>query len=83
MDAAGTLPYALSQTYSSTLRESGETLLPMKAGIAAVLVNLVLNYILIYGKLGVPALGVVGAAIATVISPVCGMPDRGNMDPYP
>ena len=64
----GLLPYALSQTYSSTLRESGETLLPMKAGIAAVLVNLVLNYILIYGKLGVPALGVVGAAIATVIS---------------
>ena len=64
----GLLPYALSQTYSSTLRESGETLLPMKAGIAAVLVNLVLNYILIFGKFGAPEMGVEGAAVATVIS---------------
>ena len=40
----------------------------MKAGVAAVLVNLLFNYILIYGKFGFPALGVRGAAIATVIS---------------
>ncbi len=63
-----TLPFALTQVYSSTLRESGETVLPMRAGIAAVLVNLVFNYILIFGKLGIPALGVVGAAVATVLS---------------
>lgn len=56
------------QIYVSTLRECGETVVPMKAGIAAVFVNLCLNYLLIYGKLGLPALGVVGAAIATVIS---------------
>ena len=61
-------PFALQMAYSSTLRETGETLLPMKAGIAAVFVNLVLNYILIFGKLGLPALGVEGAAIATVIA---------------
>ena len=60
--------FALSQIYSSTLRECGETVLPMKAGVAAVLVNLMGNYVLIYGKLGAPALGVVGAAIATVLS---------------
>ena len=65
---AGLLPFVLTQVYAGTLKESGETLLPMKAGIAAMLVNLVLNYILIYGKLGIPALGVVGAAAATVIS---------------
>lgn len=56
------------QIYVSTLRECGETVVPMKAGITAVFVNLILNYILIYGKLGLPALGVVGAAIATVVS---------------
>lgn len=60
--------FMISQTYSSTLRECGETVLPMKAGIASVLVNLVFNYILIYGKFGFPALGVAGAAIATVLS---------------
>ena len=62
------LPFAVGQIYSSTLRETGETLLPMKAGVTAVFVNLLFNYILIFGKLGAPALGVVGAAAATVIA---------------
>ncbi len=64
----GLFPFALEQVYTSTLRECGETMVPMKAGIAAVLVNLVLNYLLIFGKFGFPELGVTGAAIATVIS---------------
>ena len=62
------LPFALGQVYSGTLRETGETMLPMKAGIAAVFVNLIFNYILIFGKLGLPARGVVGAAEATVLA---------------
>ena len=65
---AGLPAFMMVQAYASTLRECGETVLPMKAGIAAVLVNLVFNYILIYGKFGFPALGVEGAAIATVLS---------------
>lgn len=64
----GLLPFALEQSYASTLRENGETLLPMKAGIVAVFINLILNYLLIFGKFGFPKLGVEGAAIATVIS---------------
>ena len=64
----GLLPFALSQVYSGTLRECGETMLPMKAGIIAVFVNLVLNYVFIFGKLGFPAMGGVGAALATVVS---------------
>ena len=64
----GILPFGISQTYSSTLRETGETVSPMTASVIAILTNLVLNWILIFGKLGLPALGVVGAAVATVIS---------------
>lgn len=64
----GLLPYTVVQCYSSTLRETGQTLLPMIAGVSAVLINLCLNYILIFGHFGAPALGVAGAAIATVIS---------------
>ena len=64
----GLVPFAATQIYASTLRECGETVLPMKAGIAAVVVNLTFNYILIFGKLGAPAMGVVGAAVATVLS---------------
>ena len=64
----GLLPFVIQQSYASTLREIGETLLPMKAGIVAIVVNLVFNYILIFGHLGAPAMGVEGAAVATVLS---------------
>lgn len=64
----GILPFAVAQVYSGTLRETGQTVVPMIGGIVAVVVNLVFNYILIFGKLGVPAMGVMGAAVATVLS---------------
>ena len=64
----GLIPFALSNVYSSTLRETGKTTVPMVAGITAVFVNLILNYILILGKFGAPALGSKGAAIATVVA---------------
>lgn len=60
--------FMVLQVYASTLRECGETVVPMKAGITAVLVNLIFNYLLIYGKFGFPKMGVAGAAIATVLS---------------
>ncbi len=62
------LPFAIMQAYAGTLRETGETVVPMISGFAAVFVNVGLNYILIFGKLGAPELGIVGAAIATVIA---------------
>ena len=63
-----TVPFAMMNVYSSAMRETGETMLPMKAGVVAVFVNLVFNYILIFGKFGAPAMGVVGAAVATVLA---------------
>lgn len=64
----GLLPFALSNAYASTLRETEETFVPMLAGVAAVFVNLGLNFVLIFGHFGAPAMGVAGAALATVIS---------------
>jgi putative MATE family efflux protein len=64
----GFLPYAIMSCYAGTLRESKETLLPMKAGVIAVLTNLCLNAVLIFGLFGLPAMGSAGAAWATVIS---------------
>ena len=64
----GLLPFAMANAYSSTLRETGKTKVPMTAGIIAVLVNLCLNYVLIFGHFGAPAMGAKGAALATVIS---------------
>ena len=64
----GLLPFGLTNTYAGTLRECGHPSVPMVAGFVAMLVNLFLNYVLIFGNLGAPALGVTGAAIATVIA---------------
>ena len=60
------LPFALCNAYSGTLRETGQTVVPMVASCVAVGVNLSLNYVLIFGAFGLPALGANGAAIATV-----------------
>ena len=64
----GLPPFVVSQVYAGTVRSTQQTLPPMVSGLIAVVVNLLLNYALIYGKLGAPALGVEGAAIATVTS---------------
>ncbi|MBO4359861.1 MAG: polysaccharide biosynthesis C-terminal domain-containing protein, partial [Eubacteriaceae bacterium] len=64
----GIVPFMLVQCVTGVLRESGETLVPMAASVTAILVNLVLNYGLIFGRLGLPRLEVRGAAVATVVS---------------
>lgn len=64
----GLIPFAVTQTYAGTLRESGQTTLPMQASMTAMVVNFIFNGLLIFGLFGLPALGVVGAGIATSIS---------------
>lgn len=64
----GLLPFAVAQVYASTLREMGETKLPMMASVIGILTNLIFNYLLIFGKFGFPEMGVTGAAVATVLS---------------
>ena len=64
----GLVPFALCNAYAGTLRECDKGTVPMVGSMIAVGVNLCLNYILIFGRLGLPAMGVRGAALATVIS---------------
>lgn len=69
----GLIPFVITQVYSSSLRETGNTVLPMIASVVAVIVNFCINYILIFGRFGFPQLGVTGAAIGTVVSRVVEM----------
>ena len=64
----GLVPFVLTQVCAGTLKETKETAVPMRATVTAVIVNLVFNYLLIFGSLGCPKMGVKGAAVATVIS---------------
>ncbi|MCI7759969.1 MAG: MATE family efflux transporter [[Eubacterium] saphenum] len=64
----GMAPFVITQIYASSLRETGDTFMPMMAGVASVVVDVVFNYLLIFGNFGFPQLGVKGAAIATVIA---------------
>ena len=62
------LPSMLTMIYSAVLRSTGEVKLPMYASTSAVVINVVLNYLLIFGHFGCPKLGLMGAAIATCIA---------------
>ena len=58
----------LSMAMAALLRCTDRVRLPLYGSISGVLVNVALNWVLIFGRLGMPALGVRGAAIATVCS---------------
>lgn len=64
----GLIPFMISQSYAGSLRQIGETKLPMIASVVAILVNLVFNYLWIFGKFGFPRLGIMGAGLATSLS---------------
>ena len=64
----GLVPVAITNAYSGTLRDTGQTRVPMVASLIAIFVNLIGNLLLIYGLFGLPSLGAKGAAIATVFS---------------
>lgn len=63
----GLIPMGLCFTITAALRGIGNTRIPMIYNTVSNVVNLILNYILIYGKFGVTAMGVAGAAWATII----------------
>ena len=62
------VPYGISITCMMAMRAIGRNKIQLKVGTLTVVTNSVLNYIFIYGHLGVPAMGVKGAALATMIA---------------
>lgn len=64
----GLPPFVITQVYASSLRETGDSVKPMVAGVSSVVVDIVFNYFLIYGHAGFPKMGVRGAAVATVMA---------------
>jgi len=63
----GFIPLCLTSTVTAALRGVGDTKTPMIYNTVANAVNIVFNYLLIYGKLGFPRMGVAGASLATVV----------------
>ena len=62
------LLFPTGQIYSGALRCTGNARTPMLISGLTLLLNALLNYLLIFGKLGFPELGLIGAAVATVIA---------------
>lgn len=69
----GLVPFTITQIYAGTLRETGDSIRPMIGGICSVVTDIILNYLLIFGKFGFPEMGMRGAALATVIARIVEM----------
>lgn len=59
---------ALLFVIGSALRAAGDTRTPLAIGFIVNIINIALNYVLIFGKLGLPAMGVRGSGLATTIA---------------
>lgn len=71
--AVGVFPLSITFAITASFRGLGQTRLPMVYNILSNLMNVVGNYLLIYGKFGMPKLGVAGAAISTTCSQAVGL----------
>lgn len=69
----GTIIGLTRAALSSYFSGIGRTRIVMIAGITSMVVNICLNYILIFGKLGLPAMGIRGAAYGTIIGGISGL----------
>ncbi|MDR1900140.1 MAG: MATE family efflux transporter [Treponema sp.] len=67
------IPFAVSQVFVLTLRSTGQVKIPMVTTVIALLANMVLNYLLIFGAGPIPPMGVAGAAAATAAARIVEM----------
>lgn len=66
----GAIFFLLSFMISVFFRATGRPKVPLFAGIIGIIVNISMNFVLIYGHFGFPEMGATGAALATVISKI-------------
>ncbi len=66
--AISLIPLIIFQAFKQFSDGMSKTVFPMYATIIANIINVLLNYVLIFGKFGFPQMGIVGAAIGTLIS---------------
>ncbi len=72
--AAISYPFtAVTNCYVAMLRAVNQVKAPVVISCMTIVINITLNYILIFGKFGAPAMGVAGAALATLIARICEM----------
>lgn len=72
--AALSYPFsAVTNAYVAMLRAVNQVKAPVIISCITIFINICFNYVLIFGKFGAPAMGVAGAAIATLIARVCEM----------
>lgn len=64
ISAGGFVFYAITSAYAFTLRSIGNVKVPVAIGIMALVLNVLLSYGMIFGRLGLPELGIIGAAWA-------------------
>lgn len=67
---AGNVPFALGFIFAAALRAAGDSRMPLYVGVGTNLINIFLNWLLIYGHWGFPQLGVVGAGMASSLAMV-------------
>ena len=60
--------FAITFSYAMVMRSTGNVILPTMVGVGALFISTILSYSLIFGKLGLPELGIQGAAVAAVIA---------------
>ncbi len=69
----GTILALLRSCFASFFSGVGRTRVVMLSALATMLVNVGANYVLIFGRLGLPALGIRGAAYGTILGSLCGL----------
>ena len=62
------LPMTLTLQFSALLRSMERSRIPLYAGIVSMLLNIIFNYLFIFGKLGIPPMGLLGAGLGTLIA---------------